>query len=426
MNKKIYALMLCMILLFTSAVTVSAASNTKMSKSQITIGVKQTYNLKISNNKNKVKWSSSKKSVATVNSKGKVTGKKKGTTVITAKVGKSKYKCKVVVKKPVLSKKAITLNTNKSYKLKLLYNSKKVRWTSNKKSVSTVNSNGKVVGKKKGSAIITAAVGNAKYRCKVTVKGMEDSDNLEQVYDGELGICTCGYRTKDYKKMDEHLTESQHTFSSDYARYGYEYKCPDCDFQTKVLFTSGNLNDPKTIYGHMRTCHNRDSGYKYKCIFCGCITDDEDNMIKHVEEAKHTDTSYKEYDGQLYKCDYQTYNYAKRWAHYDKFATHRCTWWSTYTYVDKSEVLPEKVWRYTMSECLACGYLSPDIDEFEMHILHNGHNCTSFEVYDYRKKRDDLVEDKTELVCDYCKYATSSLNVMNKHILDKHDPSFDI
>lgn len=48
----------------------------------------------------KVKWSSSKKSVATVKG-GKITAKKAGITTITAKVGKIKYSCKVKVKAKV-------------------------------------------------------------------------------------------------------------------------------------------------------------------------------------------------------------------------------------------------------------------------------------------------------------------------------------
>ena len=48
--------------------------------------------------KGKVKWSSSKKKVVTVDKKGKIKAKKKGTAYITAKVGKHKVKIKVVVK----------------------------------------------------------------------------------------------------------------------------------------------------------------------------------------------------------------------------------------------------------------------------------------------------------------------------------------
>ncbi|MBR5087842.1 MAG: Ig-like domain-containing protein [Ruminiclostridium sp.] len=45
----------------------------------------------------KVKWSSSKKSVASVNSKGKITAKSKGTTVITASDGNQKISINIIV-----------------------------------------------------------------------------------------------------------------------------------------------------------------------------------------------------------------------------------------------------------------------------------------------------------------------------------------
>lgn len=48
--------------------------------------------------KGKVKWSSSKKKVVSVDKKGKIKAKKKGTAYITAKVGKHKVKIKVVVR----------------------------------------------------------------------------------------------------------------------------------------------------------------------------------------------------------------------------------------------------------------------------------------------------------------------------------------
>lgn len=54
--------------------------------------------------KTKATWKSSNQKVATVSSKGKVTAKKKGTTTITAKVGKTTYKCKVTVLRPISKK----------------------------------------------------------------------------------------------------------------------------------------------------------------------------------------------------------------------------------------------------------------------------------------------------------------------------------
>ena len=54
--------------------------------------------------KTKATWKSSNPKVATVSSKGKVTAKKKGNATITAKVGKTTYKCKVTVLRPISKK----------------------------------------------------------------------------------------------------------------------------------------------------------------------------------------------------------------------------------------------------------------------------------------------------------------------------------
>ena len=68
------------------------AASIKLSKKSLSLNVGKSKTLKIKNLKKgqKVKWSSSKKKVATVSSKGKVTARKKGTATITATVkGKS-------------------------------------------------------------------------------------------------------------------------------------------------------------------------------------------------------------------------------------------------------------------------------------------------------------------------------------------------
>lgn len=74
-------------------------------KSRLTMKVGQVVKLKLKNSNTKVSWSSSKKNVAKVNKKGKVTAVKKGTAKITAKAAKKKYICKVKV---INSKIAVT------------------------------------------------------------------------------------------------------------------------------------------------------------------------------------------------------------------------------------------------------------------------------------------------------------------------------
>jgi hypothetical protein len=68
-----------------------------------------------------------------------------------------------------LSKKTLSLEVGKSSTLKISGTKSKVTWTTSKKSIATV-SNGKVTGKKVGTATITATVNKKKYTCKVTVK----------------------------------------------------------------------------------------------------------------------------------------------------------------------------------------------------------------------------------------------------------------
>ena len=78
----------------------SAILKVKGKAKQKTVTLKATVNPKNANVKS-VKWTTSKSKIATVNSKGKVTAKKKGTCFIyaTAKDGSKKSaKCKITVK----------------------------------------------------------------------------------------------------------------------------------------------------------------------------------------------------------------------------------------------------------------------------------------------------------------------------------------
>lgn len=79
--------------------TVEAAGKVRINKKKVTIYTGKTVKLKIKGTTKRAKWISSNKKVATVNKKGQVKGKKAGKATITAKVGKKKYKCKVIVKK---------------------------------------------------------------------------------------------------------------------------------------------------------------------------------------------------------------------------------------------------------------------------------------------------------------------------------------
>ena len=80
-----------------------SASAAKLNKTSISLNAGKTYTLKVTGINGKITWTSSKKSVATVSSKGVVKAKKKGTAVITAKYRNKRLTCKVIVKQPVTS-----------------------------------------------------------------------------------------------------------------------------------------------------------------------------------------------------------------------------------------------------------------------------------------------------------------------------------
>lgn len=86
------------------------ASSVKLNSNLITTIVGKTYQLKLKGTRKKVKWTTSNKKIAVVSRKGKVTAKAVGSTTITAKVGKKKYKCKVYIgKKQLVNKKNISV-----------------------------------------------------------------------------------------------------------------------------------------------------------------------------------------------------------------------------------------------------------------------------------------------------------------------------
>lgn len=89
--------------------TADAATVIKIDKTKATIVVSKTLQLKINGTNKKVLWTSNNKAVVTVTSKGKVLAKTVGTATITATIGKSKYSCKVTVKKaPILVTNILT------------------------------------------------------------------------------------------------------------------------------------------------------------------------------------------------------------------------------------------------------------------------------------------------------------------------------
>lgn len=90
----VFIIILCMSV---AAPDVSYASSIKLNKTKLELSVGKTYMLKLNGSSGSVTWTSSKKSVATVSSSGKISAIKEGKTVITAINKKKSFKCIVSV-----------------------------------------------------------------------------------------------------------------------------------------------------------------------------------------------------------------------------------------------------------------------------------------------------------------------------------------
>lgn len=148
-----------------------------INNTELTLYVGDTDTLKVSVNGKAAKatWKTSKKSVVTVNSSGKVTAKKAGTATITGTVNGKSVTCKITVKKKAMSieldKSNATIYVGGSVTLKAAVTgtSKTVKWSTSKKSIATVKK-GKVTGVAPGTVTITAKANGKTDTCKVTVK----------------------------------------------------------------------------------------------------------------------------------------------------------------------------------------------------------------------------------------------------------------
>lgn len=205
------------------------AATIKISSRSITLIKGQSKTLKVSGTKKKVTWTTNKKSVAVVSSKGKVTAKKKGTATITAKVAGKKLKCKVTVEQPRLSKSYIVLTTGGTRQLSLKGTSQKVKWSTKKSSIATVTSKGLVKGVKAGETTITATVSGKKYSCDVKVISLEKNYEKLKSYilkKGKVddnGDSYIQYRMQQEDVEEDELELIKITYVTDSDQYKFEY-----------------------------------------------------------------------------------------------------------------------------------------------------------------------------------------------------------
>lgn len=172
--RKVIALLLALatvadaVPVITSPVTVEAASAIKLSKSKLTMGLGDTYTLKLAGAKNSV-WKSSNSKIAVVKN-GKVIAKKTGkATIIATYKGKS-YKCTVLVKSPKISSAKFSMTVGTKKQVRVLNTINRVVWVTSNKSVAVVDKKGLVAARKAGKVKITGKLHGKNYTSVITVK----------------------------------------------------------------------------------------------------------------------------------------------------------------------------------------------------------------------------------------------------------------
>lgn len=158
-------------------VTAEAAGKVALSSSKASVAVGASKTISLRNASGSVKWSVAKKSVVSIKANGasvKVTGKKAGTTTITAKIGKKSYRCKLTVRNaPKISKSSISLTKGNSYDLTVTGTSSSPKWSTSNKKVATIKKVSarkyRVTAKSSGTATIKAKVNGKTLKCKVSV-----------------------------------------------------------------------------------------------------------------------------------------------------------------------------------------------------------------------------------------------------------------
>lgn len=123
-----------------------------------------------------IKWKTNKSSIASVSENGLITAKKPGEAIITVSADGTSTTCMITVKKPnvVLSQSKVNLYRKGTYQLSAAVSSGLTpKWKSNRKSIATVDENGKVTAVKHGTALITASINGVSKTCEVVVKQPE-------------------------------------------------------------------------------------------------------------------------------------------------------------------------------------------------------------------------------------------------------------
>lgn len=172
-----------------TVLVVEAASKPVLAKNSVSIVIGGTSAIKVKNALKgaKITYKSNKKSIATVSKEGKVKGIKNGTANITVCVKENSkttnLNFKVIVKKPELSKKKLSLTKGKKINLSIKNKPTKATysWTSSNSKIVSVSKNGTITAKASGEVIIKVRIKTTKnvFTLKCNVISRESNSNTD-------------------------------------------------------------------------------------------------------------------------------------------------------------------------------------------------------------------------------------------------------
>lgn len=190
--KKCIAILMAGFTLLLGLFTASAAAATplKINWRTATIGVNEVYALRTNAaSSTTIRWTSSNSDVATVDRNGRITGKKVGTTTVSASVNGMKADCVVTVKQAPtrISAQALTVEAGESAKMKVSLTrnsaSKTLVYRSSDPKIAQVGNTGTVTGVSPGRCTITITTFNGKsFRTNVTVTAKNGSSKILVAY----------------------------------------------------------------------------------------------------------------------------------------------------------------------------------------------------------------------------------------------------
>lgn len=202
-KKFLYSFLICSLLLFFSipsqTISVKASNFIEfivLSKYEATANIgDEFYIIAVTTNGKLPTWTSNNSKVASVNTFGKVTAKSSGSATITAKIKGAEASCKVTVNKTKVTISNTSAKMERGETLSLSATSStgsNIQWKSSKKSVATIDENGKITAIKPGETIITATADKVSATCKLTVKSptVKLSSTKIKLYRGQSATLT--------------------------------------------------------------------------------------------------------------------------------------------------------------------------------------------------------------------------------------------